>query len=286
MGKRHLPLRHSGQFGAHQSTVASGATEEWPEYSRKKHQSSSKYLKIVAVVVVVLGLATGGYLLFKPNKATAPQSNSSANSTQPAPQVVSGSNSNASLINYVSNGHDLNLSFQYPSNWTVTPPSNDNASDQPIILNSPSTTITAADGSTATGKVTVEVRPGSATISELDSGNPVAAQTSTQMAYSNPTPNQYQYPYLTYLHFQTGLGTPGAFEEVMITGEQTFSAKTPVTSSSLTTLDPIISASFYRCSTTACSGTGSGVLSISYTTWQSDPLFQQVNTILESFKLN
>ncbi len=260
--------------------------EEWPEYSKRKRPTIPKYLKVLPVIVVAGGLIVGAYFIFKPKSAKPHTSTAVTSSTVPAPQVSAGSSTNGSLIEYVSKGQDLNLSFAYPSDWTVTPPSGNNATDQPIILNSPSTTITSATGSSVTGKVTVEVRPGSATINELNTGNPVAAQASTQMAYTSPTANQYQYPYITFVHFQSGAAVTGSFEEAIITGEQTFPAGSPVTSSSLAGLDPIISASFYQCSTTSCAGTGSGYLSLSNATWQSNLLCQQVNTLFESFKLN
>lgn len=286
MDRQDLPPKttHNGIYEA-----AAKATdgEEWPEYSkhkRKRTTHSKQPLIIGLAIIAVLALAAGAYFMLKPSKAkTLTVKASASTTTQPAPQVTGTS---GAAVNYVSNGKDLNLSFNYPATWTVAPASNDNSTDQTITLNSPSSTVQAADGTNATGKVTVTIRPGSATISELNANSPVAAQTSAQFSYSQPTAAQHQYPYLTYIHFSNGLATAGAFEEVIITGVQTFTKGAPLSAGSLGDLDPIIGASFYRCSTTTCSGTGAGILSISNTTWQNATLFQQVQALFTSLKLN
>jgi len=250
-----------------------------------KPRRNNKRPILIALLVVVLAIAIGAYFLFKPHKAVpaTKSSNTVSISTQPAPQVTA---TNASAEQYVSNGKDLNLSFTYPANWTITPPTNSNPNDQAITVTSPSISIQAADGTSATGKVVVNIRPGAATISELNANNPVAAQDSAQIAYSQPTASQHQYPYLTFIHFSNGLTTASAFEEVMITGVQAFTKGAALSAGSLGDLDPIISASFYHCSSTACSETTPGLLSITNSEWQNTTVFRQVQALFQSLKLN
>jgi hypothetical protein len=134
--------------------------------------------------------------------------------------------------------------------------------------------------------VVVQVRPGTATITELGANAPVAPLTSTQVAYSAPTANQFQYPYVSYIHFANGAKLSKVFEEVMVTGSQSFTEDQNLDAGSLGGLDPIITATFYACATQDCSGTNQSLLSITQSTWQNADLFKQVLSLFESFKLN
>ena len=258
--------------------------DEWPEYAKRKFPKGlKKLLKIAAIIIVILVLAGASYEIFKHHKTSKPAFKTSTSTTQPKPASSGHSNGTSQ---YTANGSDLNLSFSYPSNWTVSPASGTDTTNQTITISSPSTSIQSADGSSVTGKATVSIRAGSAAISELNSGNPMAAANSTQFAYNAPTPDQHQYPYLTFIHFTSGSQASGAFEEVMITGVQLFTKGQQVSSDSLGQLDPIISVSFYKCNDTACAGQGAGLLSISSNTWQNDQLFINVQNLFASLKLS
>lgn len=251
-------------------------------YKQPKHKKIWRQILMVLLVVVVLaGLGGGTYWFTKHHKSVAPKSTTTQATIKPVTTSSSGT------AQYVSNGSDLNLSFSYPSTWTVTPASGGNSSDQTITLTSPLTSIPAAGGSTVTGKVVVTIRPGATTTpSELNANSPTAAAASAQFAYSSPTANQYQYPYLTFIHFSTGVTTAGAFEEVLITGTTQFTAGEAVTASDLSGLDPIIAATFSKCTTQACTASGATPLSITSGTWTNTSVFQQVQALFTSMKLN
>ena len=236
------------------------------------HKLSSR---LVAAALVVLILAVGGVTAWFVSHHHQPAKPAKqAFNVQPATGTTKVSTSQQ----YVSNGSDLN--------WSVTPPTSDNTTDQTITLISPLTTITDASGANVTGKVTLTVRPGTATPTELNANTPTAAATSAQIAYSAPTTNQYQYPYITFIHFSTGLGVAGAFEEVMVTGTSQFTQGQAVSVSSLIGLDPVISAVLTKCTSQACTGTGAVPLSISNSIWTNTAIFQQTLAVFESFKLN
>jgi hypothetical protein len=230
-------------------------------------------------VLVIATLAGGGYWFFKHHKTDKPAV-SKTTASQSEPPNTTATDTTGSTTHYVSNGNDLNLEFDYPNDWTITPPSNNNAGDQTITLTSPLSNLTT-DDQTEVGKVVLLVRPGTVQLSELSNGAS-AAQASTQIAYSKPTSNQHQYPYLTFLHLGAGAGA--AFQEVVVTGTLQFTQGEGITPSGLS-VDPIISASFYRCTTQACTGGGAIPLSITSTEWQDDPLFQQTLTVFESMQL-
>ena len=248
----------------------------------KQSHAKRKWPLIVLLVIVVAALAGGGVYLYlsKHNKSQVNSKShaaSKSNTVKPSLNQVAAGNAH-----YVSNGQDLNLDFDYPSNWTAAPTSGNNSNDQTITLNSPLTTIAGADGSSQTGKVTLTIRPGSAQLSELNNHD-TAAQASAQFAYSKPTSAQHQYPYLTFLHF--GSGNTSSFSEVLVTGTLQFPQGTNLVPSDVT-VDPIISASFFSCSDTACAGSGAAPLSVTNATWQNATVFQQTLGILESMQLN
>ena len=263
------------------------------QHPRSNKKSPKKPILTILIAVVVVALAAGAFVFgsrykkqpAKASTSSVQPSTTSLNPSQPAATPNTSSSASAGMEQYVAKGSDLNLSFAYPTGWSANPASGI-TTDQTITLTSPQTTITAAGGSSVTGEVVLTVRPGTAPLNELTANNPTAPQASSQIAYASPTSNQYQYPYITYIHFTTGASTPGAFEEVMITGTTKFAQGAAVNPAPLTGLDPIISASFVSCSTSSCTGSAAKPLSITNTTWTNETVFQQTLAIFQSFKLN
>lgn len=242
-------------------------------------QSSSHWpLKITGAVIILLLIGLGAWLAFGHSGKAKPKKAATA---VVAPSKTTTSNT----ANYVASGQDLNLSFNYPSTWSATPASGTDTTDQAIMLNSPLTTIASATGASVTGKVTLSIRPGSATLTELASGNATAAQASAQVGYTKPTANQYQYPFITFIHLPTTGNPNGAFQEVLVSGTTQFNAGDSLTAASVS-VDPIISASFYDCSSTACTGSSATPLNITNDTWQNATVFKQTLAAIESLQLN
>ncbi len=256
-----------------------------PLKSYKQARPSKNNLPLIGLIIllILIIIGAGTWLVLKHNKTTSkpPAKSNSPSAVQPTTTTNA-----AGTAKYVSNGHDLNLTFSYPSNWTVTPASGNNPNDQTITLTSPLSSMTNAAGTQVTGKIVLTVRPGTSTITELNANNPVAAQTSSQIGYTTPAADQYQYPYITFIHFANGSAGSGAFEEVMITGTTQFPQGQQLSSALLTGLDPIISATFTACNNQACTGTGAVPLSITNTEWTNGAIFKQVLAVFESFQLN
>jgi hypothetical protein len=246
----------------------------------KPSQKLKSWLPVVIVMLIVI-LAGGSYLLIKHH---SPPKIHKTTSLTVKPAVISTNQSSASQ--YVSNGQDLNLTFSYPADWTVNPPTNHNPTDQTITVTSPLTSLTSASGSSVTGKIVVMIRPGTATISELAAGNSTAAQNSVQIGFTNPLPSQQQYPYLSFIYLPGSNNPSGQFDEVMVTGLMQFTQNEAVTTADLELLDPIISASFYSCTTQACIGSGEVPLSISMSSWQNDNPFIQTLNVIQSLQLH
>jgi hypothetical protein len=247
-----------------------------------KPRKKRKWLPVVLAVVVLAALAGGGYWWYSTHhKSDKPIAHKSA-TNQLRPAAIE--SSTAGTPQYVSNGSDLNLKFNYPSNWAMSPASNNNSNDQTITATSPLTTITTAAGSSVTGKVVVSIRPGTSSLDELN-GTTTAAQASVQFAYQQPTADQYQYPYLTFIHTPSVSGVSGSFNEVLVSGTSPFPQDTNLTQSSIE-VDPIIGANFYSCSTQTCTSSSETPIAITNNTWLNSAVFQQTLAIFQSMQLN
>lgn len=266
--------------------------DDQPQYGQVVVPQSHDKTKLLLILVIVLTVILAGgalayWLLLRqqpvPAGTSATPTNSAASSQ---PLVPDDTQAQGTSGRYVSNGKDLNLSFSYPSDWTITPPSNNNPSDQPITVTSPLVSLVGANGQSTTGKVVVSIRPGGTALSELSSDKATAGQASAQIAYDKPTSAQHQYPYLTYIHLAGGANPSSSFEEVVITGVTAFAKDQAITSDNLSQLDPIVSARFYACSNQACATSSSASLSITNATWQNTQACMQALAIFQSLQIN
>jgi hypothetical protein len=236
---------------------------------------------VIFVIVVLLLITAGVYFiphLKFPKKASAKVVVATSQTKKPKTEPVS-----SSTTQYTSNGNDLNLSFTYPKNWTVTPPSGDNPNAQPITVSSPVSSIKSSTGTNELGKVAVMIRSGSTTMAELSSGNATVGQTSVQFSYSQPTSGQQTTPFLTFINLTGGANSNNLFQEVLISGSTQFAAGQSITAASIA-VDPIVTASFYACTADDCSNPTA--LNINYQTWADTPVFQQTLTLFESLQFN
>lgn len=247
------------------------------------HPRRSKYL-LPSIIVIAMMLIGAGVYLYQA-RHSKPQPIVAAPVVVDTVVKASDQPASTTTSNYVSNGSALNLGFDYPSNWTVSPSSGNNPNDQTINVNSPLTNIVGADGKSVVGKVTISLRPASALLTELSGGAATVAQDSVQFAYTKPTTAQYQYPYLIFIHLLGGSNPTSAFEEVLVSGHTKFAKGASITDSNIA-VDPIITANFYSCKTNACAGSAAVSLSITNDTWLKSTLFQQTLAVFKSLRIN
>lgn len=257
-----------------------------PHYPSKRQRSRRKWPIVVLIAILLLAAATG-YWYFKIRTTPVTSTKSPAATTQPSPP--SAQNSAVALpsgtMAYTSTQSNLNLSFYYPSDWQVSPTQTTASGTGGITVTSPTTTITAADGSSVTGKILVQARAGGTAVTELSTAA-TAALDSTQIGYTRPTASQRQYPYLSYVRFTSASNVDGAFEAVIVTGGDQLHKGDTISSDGLANIDPLISATFYKCAIANCMATGAGTLPITNAMWQNNDIFQKVAAIFSSFKLN
>lgn len=268
------------------------AGEPEPVFSGSHPQQSRKrrWWIIALIVLALLLLVVGGAAVYvfhfkkqAPSQAVTQQS-AQQSSQQPGPTATSSGDS--SRVPYTSNGKDLNLSFTYPSDWSVTPPSANNPNDQTITLTTPLVTIVNSKGIATTARAVVAIRPGGTSASELASDKAIAALSSVQFAYAKPTASQHQYPFLTFVNLEGSKDTASSFDEVIVTGVTSFTKGQSVLPESVTQIDPLISARFYVCATSSCDISASAPLTIDSDNWQTNITCQQIRDLFASLELN
>lgn len=250
-----------------------------PPKRPKKHRLL-KAVALVGLLALLIGGGAFGYLKYV-HKKVSPTPVVATTQKPAAPAVA---DTTTALSQYVSPAGSFNLSFNYPTNWTVTPSTG--MVSKTITVTSPAVSIPSAAGTAANGKIVVQIRQSGTTIGELSASPATEAIDATQYAYTAPTKAQHQYFYVSFLHFPTGGTVAGSFEETVITGISQMLKGTAVSSDSLSQVDPLITASFYKCQTTTCSGTAATPLSVTTSAWDNNVSLQQVATLFESLKFN
>lgn len=263
----------------------SGAQSTHRDFKPPPKQRSNKKLLAAAIVIAVVLLLIGGYLLTKksPAKTEATTKQASSNNLTNVSPTPSASDTK----NYKSSVKDLDLSFDYPSNWKVAV--NTDAKDSSIkyiSVETPPSDISNDKSENKTGKVLILIRPRGADIAELSGDSNSVAKDSQQLAYAKPSTNQHQYPYLTFIHFGGNRTSKNPFEEVMITGNTNFSSSAIIGNGNIAGVDPLVSAAFYECGSAECAGKGSGVLSITDSVWQNSDTLKKVKAVFESLVIN
>jgi hypothetical protein len=239
-------------------------------------------IKIILPLIILLALIAGGtYWLIKNHQhKTSTKNKSTTQQVATSPVVAS------STKHYVSNEQSLSVEFDYPSNWQVNPISTTATGSSPITITSPITTISDSSGSSNAGKVIISIQASSDQITGLSSGNATSAQVSTQIGYTHPAADQHQYPYLSFVNLSSGSNSNGAFGQVIITGVTQFNKGDSITPPILADVSPVISASFYHCSSNNCSGQSASILTITSSEWQNESVFQQVLALFQSLILH
>jgi hypothetical protein len=253
----------------------------FPPQVQAKRKRNKRIALIVVVVILVLAAGAAGYMLLH-HKSKTPTKQSTTNTQNlPAPAA----DTNSDLSEYTSPADGLNLSFSYPSNWTASPDSG--KSSNAITITSPLVSLPdAATGADVTGKVVVQIRGDTANIKELSSTKATAPQDPVQYAYKAPTAAQHQYFYVSFVQLATPATAQGAFQEVAITGINQIPKGTAITSDLLGEVDPLVTASFNKCTATVCTAAEQTPVGIAGQSWQNNKTMLQVQALFESLKFN
>lgn len=226
---------------------------------------------ILLVIVILAALGAGGYWLANRKPAAKP--------TQPQQSANSGSSNKITTATKPYTSNYLNLSFNYPENWTVTDTGNGK-----LTVTSPAMQLTDASGQTQTGQVMMTIQnENAADFSAFKQGNAVAVMTSQKVAYAKPTSTQRADTYISFLQYASTAGG-GALDGVYITGDAGYQKGQAIPEVDITKVDPVIRVTFAKCGNASCSGSTTQ-LSISSSMWSNASFSAPIENMLKSLAI-
>ena len=267
------PDAGAGPSGADYQEAAR-STADYAEYQKPQKQRSPIWKKLglsLLIIVLLAGLAAGGYWFFKNRKSSDKQAETSQTAKTAAPaQTITTETKKYDSENF-------KLSFDYPGNWTA---SEDNSEEIKVL--SPDLKLKGTEGNDVTGQILFRVRASGQKLPGLDSGNAVAVLDSEKIAYAQPTEVQRASTYISFLRYADN--TEG-LDAIYITGDLGYDKDQDVLEADIKKVDPIISIEFYLCPDSGCVEV-SGVSGVGAETWEDESVSAPLTNMLESLVIN
>lgn len=276
--KKHPHAKSTSESAAKRETddyeAASHSTADYAEFMpqlRPKKKWPRVLGWIILGIIILAALGAGGYWLA--NRKSSPQGNtqnSHANSSSQAGKIAAATKSYTST--------NLNLSFNYPENWSVSDPG-----DGKLTATSPAMQLTDANGQNQTGQVIMAIQnEDSANFSAFKQGNAVAVLTSQKITYARPTSDQRADTYISFLQY-AATTTDGALDGLYITGNAGYQKGQAIPEIDITKVDPVVTVTFAKCDSASCSSTAP--LSINATMWNTSNFSVPIVAMLKSLAI-
>jgi len=251
---------------------AARSTAEYADYEKPQKQRNPIWKKlgiIVAVLILVAGLAAGGYFLYKNRKSTdkSAENEQTAQNAAPAAETITTETKHYESVNF-------KLTFDYPGNWTAS-------EDNPVLIDvlSPGIKLKDVDGKDVTGQIYLRIRSHDKPVLEADA---TSLRDSEKIAYSTPSQSQRASTYISFLRYS---GNTESLNAIYITGDLGYEKDQNIPEVDIQKVDPIISIDFYLCPNSGCEGV-SGVYGISEEVWNDEDISVPLTNMLESFVIN
>lgn len=216
-----------------------------PQQPAKEQRRSHKWLIILVVLILVAGGAGAYWYIGHKPKQPAAKTNTSAKQT-------------AALIASQTQNHsspDFNLSFDYPTDWTVT----DTLGSGAVTARSPALQLKDTQNQNFTGQIVFTIRGKQLPLPEFDKGNATAIRVSEKIAYSKPSASQRGSTYISFLNYASSAGS--TLDGIYITGDVGYQKDQAIPKADIVPIDPVVSVSFVKCANSSCNtdGTAAGV---------------------------
>lgn len=237
---------------------------------RTEHRLPGKLLRFIVVILVIIGLGVAAYSI---------GTHWSQHASAPKAKAHTGDATNGSVSTSIKQYTSVNqnLTFSYPADWKVS-----ETNDQ-VIAMSPAIRLVSTTGQAVTGQITLEIRDKNVSLAEFKAGNAVAAMNSQTIAYTNPASGQRGTTYVSFLNYASSKAN--GIDGVYITGDTGYQTGQEAPASDLNPIDPVISLTFSRCSSSACSNAGSP-LTIRASSWNNKIFSGPLLSMLKSFSIS
>ncbi len=252
---------------------ANKAAAEYAKTITPAKKSRRKPIIFITLVLLLL-IVAGIFLLKRPKPESIPTTDLAPSSTQ-----TNTTTTNISTETKKYDSSQFQLTFSYPSDWTVT----DKALSGVLTAVSPPLSLTDSTGEIVTGQVIFMLRDHNQKLAEFDAGNATAAIASEKISYTSPGPTQRDKTYLSYLRYA---GSEAAtLDGLYITGDFGYKLDQAIPKVDISKIDPITSITFVQCSDSACAEP-TMPLSISLDSWKNSSLSGPLKNILKSLSIN
>lgn len=251
------------------------STADYANYQKPEKPRNPIWKKLgigAAALVLVLGLAAGGYWFIK-NRGAGPKPASSSESAQQSNNATSQITTETKKFESA----DFKLSFDYPGNWTA---SEDNPEEISVL--SPGIKMKDVDGKDVTGQVYFRVRAKGQKLQGFDKGDATAVLSSEKIAYTSPSQVQRASTYITFLRYADNAA---GLDAIYITGDLGYEEGQTIPKTDIEKVDPIISIEFYLCPNSGCMEL-SGVYGIGAETWSNENIKLALENMLKSLTIN
>ncbi len=187
-------------------------------YVGQHKNGHKKLILIIAIVAAVAVLAGAAVWYFGMRTKKPVVSNSPAKTTTTATTQTPAMDPSVASVPQTFKSAKLNILVTYRKDWTLT----ESANKAEMILASPSTSYTRADGTSATGPFTLKIREDVPAAMQTTIQKSVAAEDSTIIGYAQFTPTQRQYTNLSFAG-----KTSSMFNFFMVTGDNSYKTGVP-----------------------------------------------------------
>ena len=262
----------------HDYEEAARSTADYDTYAppeKPRHKWLGRLAKLLLILIVAGSLAAAGIYWFvlrtEPPAGVKPaQETSQTSPAAPTTKITSATKRYDSPNFY--------LGFDYPQDWTVT----DSGGGQ-MTVRSPPVDLKSAAGQAVKGQITLTFRTKDQKLPEFDSGNATAARPSEKINYTKPSPTQRGSTYLSFLRYSNSTINNG-LDGIYITGDTGYQTGQAVPKADFTPVDPIVSITFAKCSSSSCEGQKPS-LTIPAASWDDGALSKPIKSMLQSLSI-
>lgn len=243
--------------------------EYQPQQPPKAKRPMRKWFVILIVLILVAGSAGAYWYMGRKPKAPAAKANTPAQ--QAAPLISSQTQNHSSP--------DFNLSFDYPTDWTVT----DTLGSGVITVRSPALQLKDAQSQSFTGQIVFTIRSKQVPLPEFDKGNATAIRVSEKIAYSKPSASQRGSTYISFLNYASSAGS--TLDGIYVTGDVGYQKDQAIPKADIVPIDPVVNVSFVKCANSSCNADGAAI-GIAPSAWDDAAFSGPLKKMLQSLTIN
>lgn len=243
--------------------------DEYQPRPAKAKRRSRKWLIILVVLILVAGGVGAYWYVGRKPKASTAKTNTSVQQT-------------ATLISSQTQNHsspDFNLSFDYPTDWTVT----DTLGSGVITVRSPALQLKDGQSKSFTGQIVFTVRSKQLPLPEFDKGNATAIRVSEKIAYSKPSASQRGSTYISFLNYASSAGS--TLDGIYVTGDVGYQKDQAIPKADIVPIDPVVNVSFVKCANSSCNTDGTAI-GITPAMWDDVAFSGPLKKMLQSLTIN